>query len=150
MAENTEVSFYRISATPIERALPKLLEKILQQNYSCLIKFEDNALMEELNSKLWSIGRKTFIPHGSINDKNPELQPVLLTTGAENLNSANLLITIGKSNFPESQVFGKVLHLFEDTSEEISWAREVYKTWQDAGYNINYFIQDSAGNWSKQ
>jgi DNA polymerase-3 subunit chi len=144
-----EISFYKISATPLERVLPKLLEKILEQDYKCLVKFENNQLMEEINSRLWSVGRKTFIPHGSTSDNFPEMQPVLLTTGEENLNSASILITIGMAEFSSKKDFDKVLHLFENTPEETEWANKLFNCCSESNDKINYYIQDESGNWSK-
>ncbi len=76
----TAIQFYHLTATPLERALPKLLEKAYGGGFKILLVAESDERVEQLNHLLWTYAQLSFLPHGSAKDGNVEKQPILLIT----------------------------------------------------------------------
>jgi len=76
----TAIQFYHLTATPLERALPKLLEKAVAGGFRTLLVDESDARVEQLNQLLWTYDAGSFLPHGSAKDGRAEEQPILLAT----------------------------------------------------------------------
>src|SRR5437870_3857428 len=74
----TKVQFYHLTATPLERALPKLLEKALAGGFRVLLVAESEERIEQLNQLLWTYDPGSFLAHGSRKDGHAEEQPILL------------------------------------------------------------------------
>ena len=47
----TEVGFYHLTATPLERVLPKLLEKVLESGLRAVILAGSQARIDDLDTK---------------------------------------------------------------------------------------------------
>ena len=63
----TEVSFYHLQSDPIERALPRLLEKVRERGFRVLVRGATEERIETLDEALWSypagkLSRKTIFP----------------------------------------------------------------------------------------
>ena len=76
----TTIQFYHLTATPLERALPKLLEKAYGGGFTTLLVADSEEYVEHLNQLLWTYDPGSFLPHGSVKDGNVEQQPILLVT----------------------------------------------------------------------
>src|SRR5688572_815594 len=87
----TDIRFYHLTRTPLERALPQLLEKAVSGGFRVLLKARDEQTMDRLNALLWTYDPNSFLPHGSRKDGNAAEQPIFLTDGDDNPNQANLL-----------------------------------------------------------
>lgn len=79
----TTVQFYHLITTPLERALPKLLEKAYGGGFKTLLVAESDERVEQLNQLLWTYDPNSFLPHGSVQDGDSEQQPILLATSIE-------------------------------------------------------------------
>ena len=74
------IQFYHLTATPLERALPKLLEKAYDGGFTTLLVADSEEYVEHLNELLWTYDPGSFLPHGSVKDGNVGQQPILLST----------------------------------------------------------------------
>jgi DNA polymerase-3 subunit chi len=80
------VDFYHLSASPLERVLPSICEKVLAGEGRLLVVAEE-GLLASLDEQLWTYAPDSFLPHG----REGENQPVLLspepvaTNGARNI-----------------------------------------------------------------
>ena len=89
-----QISFYHLTKTNLEDALPKLVEKILSTESRAVVLTEENKV-EIIDKLLWSVGGRRFIPHFSEKDLDGKtedeiaLHPVYVTSKEEN---ANLII----------------------------------------------------------
>ena len=88
----TEISFYHLLHTPVERALPKLIEKVLESGARAVIRAGSSERAEELSGALWTYDQDSFLPHGTAHDGNPDKQPIWITTEDDNPNGAEILI----------------------------------------------------------
>jgi DNA polymerase III subunit chi len=78
------VDFYHLTATPLERVLPAICEKVLAQGARLLV-VADSGLLPRLDEQLWTYARDSFLPHGR---EDRERQLILLSETAEPANGA--------------------------------------------------------------
>src|SRR6202051_550989 len=90
----TEIGFYHLLATPLERALPRLLERARAGGYRIVVRAASSERVEHLNALLWTYDEASFLPHGSSRDGNPATHPVWLSDHAENPNGATILFLV--------------------------------------------------------
>ena len=68
------VDFYHLSASPLERVLPSICEKVLAGEGRLLV-VADEGLLGSLDEQLWTYAADSFLPHGTTGEN----QPVLLS-----------------------------------------------------------------------
>ncbi len=146
----TEVSFYNLTRLPIQKAAPKLIEKIYYSNQRILVIFSDHDLMKSVDDCIWSYSTKHFIPHATENDDFIDQQPVLLTTKLNNSNNSSILMTIGAIDLGNFAL-PKVIHMFDGNDQkQLDFARARWKHYQNLQINIIYWQQKEDGSWEKK
>jgi|GEM_PF-1074889 len=153
LEKNISLMAYIFHALPIEKALPKLLEKILEQRKKALIKFDSTEELEHFNTVLWTYHPKSFLPHGTDLGNKPEKQPVLLTSSQETLknppNSPSIIIFFSLeelSSFLEfSSSFEKIIFISTSLSEK---NKNLLNTLSKK-LPLFLHIQDKDGKWIK-
>lgn len=144
------INFYHLTTTSLEHALPKLLERALAGGYKVLVVTSSEAYAEHLDKLLWSYEEGSFLPHGRHTDKNPELQPVLISTTLENLNQANILMTTDGRYIEEKGQFSRIIDIFDGKEKEaLESARNRWKKYKDSGFEMTYYKQNEQGVWHK-
>ncbi|MCB2081277.1 MAG: DNA polymerase III subunit chi [Hyphomicrobiales bacterium] len=145
----TEISFYHLTASPLERVLPRLLVKVLENGGRAVVLGQDEARLKLLNDQLWTT-TKTFIPHGMKSEGQPERQPVYLTLEEENPNQANFLVLVDGRETAYIGEFERCMDMFDGGDEEaVKQARARWKRLKDAGHTLTYWQQDEKGSWQK-
>ncbi|MEE8275449.1 MAG: DNA polymerase III subunit chi, partial [Alphaproteobacteria bacterium] len=86
----TEIGFYHLQTTALERALPRLLAKAYEAGMRTVVLAGSEERIEALNAALWTFDPASFLPHGSARDGDVDAQPIYLTTEEENPNAATL------------------------------------------------------------
>jgi len=142
-----EISFYHLTTTPLERALPSLVEKAYEAGLRTLV-LVDKAKIRQIDDTLWTANQQKFLPHGT---QNPESQPIFISDkisdAAANDNRKILAVTNGQK-YEDNQGFTKVLDIFDGNIEnDLSAARERFKYYKDKGFEIKYWFQDDKGKW---
>jgi DNA polymerase-3 subunit chi len=146
----TAIQFYHLTATPLERALPKLLERAVAGGYRICLVANSDARVEQLNQLLWTYDAVSFLPHGSDKDEQAEIQPILLSTRAEAQNSANLLVVTDGRSVGEVS-FERVLDIFDGNDPQATVAaRTRWTEYKNAGHELTYFKQNEQGGWQKK
>ncbi|AZL15704.1 DNA polymerase III subunit chi [Rickettsiales endosymbiont of Stachyamoeba lipophora] len=148
---NIEVNFYHLTATTLDRALMKLLDKIISLGHKVKILCLNENQMSMLDQSLWSLGRISFLPHALDSDPFPLEQPIILSLDQHNnLNHADILLNLSEHEvvIPE---FKKILLMFDSNNEEeLIKARNRWKYYSGQNcFKPTYFKQDSQGNWIK-
>src|SRR3546814_3820436 len=87
----TEVRFYHMTRTPLDQALPQMLEKTLERGQRAVVRAGSEARVEALSARLWTYHDRSFLPHGTVKDGRAERQPVWLTVEDEAPNGAEVL-----------------------------------------------------------
>ena len=139
-----EVAFYHLSR-PLETALPRLLERALEQGNRVAIRSSDPERLKALDEMLWTYADASFLPHGRDGDEHAASQPVLLTASDAPANGAQVMIVLEP---PIPEFAGRVLYFF-DTST----IAEGRATWAGLkgrdGIERTYWQQDERGKWTR-
>lgn len=146
----TDIGFYHLTTSPLERALPRLLDKILEARKRAVLVCASEERLDFLNAALWTVGKLSFIPHGSAKEGFAADQPIWLTTHDENPNQAQFLVLTDGIESPALSSYERCLDLFDGNDDEaVSHARKRWKTYKDQGHNVTYWKQAETGAWEK-
>ena len=92
----TEIGFYHLTRSTLVQALPQLLARTLAAGQRALVLVRDAADLDALSTALWA--DPAWLPHGTVSDGDPDLQPIWLSTEAEPLNGARFLFLVDGAN----------------------------------------------------
>ncbi|MGD9512231.1 MAG: DNA polymerase III subunit chi [Geminicoccaceae bacterium] len=146
----TDIGFYHLTRSPLDEALPRLLEKAYAAGHRVVVRGGDPERIELLNRALWTYGKDSFLPHGARSDGFAEDQPIYLTAQVENPNGATILIRVDEAEAPDLDAFDRCLDLFDGHDEEaVGRARERWRQGRDAGHVCTYWQQGERGGWVK-
>jgi DNA polymerase III subunit chi len=146
----TEIGFYHLDKTPLERALPKLLERGLGAGFRILVVAGSAERVDHLDAALWTYDDASFLPHGSRRDGEAARQPVWLTAGDDNPNGADMLVLADGAASARLDEFRHCLDLFDGRDEAaLAAARERWRLAKAAGHTLTYWQQTATG-WTKK
>jgi DNA polymerase III subunit chi len=146
----TEIGFYHLDKTPLERALPKLLERGLGAGFRILVVAGSAERVDHLDAALWTYDDASFLPHGSRRDGEAARQPVWLTAGDDNPNGADMLVLADGAASARLDEFRRCLDLFDGRDEAaLAAARERWRLAKAAGHTLTYWQQTATG-WTKK
>ncbi len=150
----TEIGFYHLLRTPLEAALPRLLERTLESGARAVVKAGSGERVKQLDDALWRWGpanrNASFLPHGTAADGNAEMQPVWLTAGDDNPNGATFLFLTDSADSETLGDYARCFTLFDGRDEAaVAQARTRWKAWKDAGHTLTYWQQGDRG-WEKK
>ncbi len=147
----TEIRFYHLTRTPLERALPQLLERALAAGLRSVVMAGSEERVEALNQLLWTYAERSFLPHGSKRDGRPERQPIWLTTLDENPNGATCLMLTDGAVSARLGEYVRCLDLFDGQDPAaVEAARARWTDWKAAGHEVSYWQQDATGRWQEK
>lgn len=141
--------FYHLTKTPLDKSLPRLLEKVLASGVRCVVISEDQSRIESLDASLWTYSPGAFLPHSAVRDGFESHQPVFLTCVLENPNGAQVLVTLDGYEPKDDAPFEKCLYFFDgNDGVMLETARSFYRSLIQRGHKPIYYKQDDAGGWS--
>lgn len=145
-----EIGFYHLKTTPLERALPRLLERALKDGYRVLVMAGSSERVEHLNQILWTYDEASFLPHGSARDGNADRQPIFLTAGEDNPNHATMLVLVDGARAAGLEGFQRICDMFDGNDEAaVEDARRRWREAKAAGHTLTYWEQTASG-WVKR
>lgn len=145
------VDFYHLETSPVERALPQLLERVLATGQRAVVMAASDDRIEALTSLLWTYTPDAWLPHGTAKDGFAAEQPVWLTTADENPNGARMLVLTDGMASDRMADYDRCLDLFDGTNEEATTAaRSRWSLAKAAGHELHYWQQTDAGWKEKQ
>lgn len=146
----TDINFYHLTKSPMGKALPKLLEKVVTSGARAIVIAEDDERLQQLNKELWTYTTKFFLPHGTKEDGYSEDQPLYLTVNYENPNGANILAIVDDAEVKDLEKFDRCLYMFDGNKEaKLKTARSRWTKMKTDGHNVTYWQQNAKG-WEKQ
>lgn len=146
----TEIGFYHLLATPLERALPRLLERARGQGYRIVVRAASAERVEHLSALLWTYDDASFLAHGAAKDGNAAQQPIWLTEREENPNGAALLFLVDGVEAADLAAFARCADLFDGNDEgAVAAARDRWRRAAAAGHTLTYWQQNEKG-WEKK
>lgn len=134
---------YHHSISPLEKVLPKLLEKVLASGQRAVVISGDEETLKTIDTFLWTYSKSELIPHGTAEDGNSSLQPVWLTCTEENPNQANVLIVVGDLRPTHLSMFQKTLILSSEWSALVS-------EWAGTQGDLTVWVEQHQGGWVQQ
>ena len=147
----TEISFYHLESTSLDRALPKLLEKVLERGYRAVVVAGSEERVEALNSALWTYEQRAFLPHGSDEDGFADRQPIYLTNVDENPHGSDVLVLVDGTMSEQLNSFERVLDMFDGhDNDAVEAARSRWRTLKDHGHELTYWQQTPQGGWEQK
>ena len=148
----TQVDFYHLLASPLEAALPGLLEKALEKDMRVVVMTTSRERATHLDSALWTYSKESFLPHGCVGQaRNAEHQPVWIADADDNPNGARLLVLVDRADSDSIDAFERVADMFDGHDDEaVAAARRRWKARRDAGYVLTYWQQTPRGTWEKK
>lgn len=145
-----EIGFYHLMATPLDRALPKLLERTLESGHRAVVLAASEERVQALNALLWVYEDRAWLPHGSERDGFAADQPIWLTARIENPNGAGFLFLIDGVEIGDLSAWSRVFDLFDGRDDgAVAAARVRWKAARDAGHELAYWRQTDRGGWEK-
>lgn len=145
-----EIGFYHLLSTPLERALPRLLERARAQGNPVVVRCGSSERVAQLDALLWTYDEASFLPHGSARDGNAAAQPIWLTDREENPNRATMLVLVDGVEAGDLSSFARCADMFDGNSEDsVAAARERWRNARTAGHNLTYWQQTAAG-WERR
>lgn len=141
-----EIGFYHLLSMPVERALPKLLERACAQGHRVVVRAGSSERVEHLNAALWTYEDAAFLPHGSVRDGNPALQPIWLTHIDENPNGASMIVLVDGTEMDDFSAFARCADMFDgNDTAAVGAARSRWRRARQAGHSVTYWQQTAAG-----
>lgn len=149
-----EALFYHLTETPVDHALPPLLERALERGWRVRIIAPDGARLEALDRHLWTYRQDSFLPHGRAGGPHDAMQPILLAhdPGDDAEGGAEVVMLLdGAEADPEKlQNAQRVCLLFDGADETLTeQARSAWRRWTAHGASCTYWAQEG-GRWVKR
>ena len=113
-----EIGFYHLTRTALPEALARLLDRTLRAGERALVLCPDAARLKALDTALWACPEPAWLPHGTVADGDPDLQPIWLSTEPEPANGARFLFLVDGADTHQSINFDRVFDLFDGNDEE--------------------------------
>ena len=151
-----EIWFYHLTVQPLERTLPKLLERSIERGWKAVVQASTDERVNALDEFLWTYADESFLAHGTARDGDAELQHVYLTTGPENPNEANVRFFIEGARISPVLAAGgtpydRMILMFDGNDpEDLAAARLQWKELKAAGHDLSYWQQNDGGGWEKK
>ena len=148
----TEILFYHLTESTLEKALPGLVEKSLSRDWKVVVQAGSQASVEALDTLLWTYRDDSFLPHSANRDGGETLQPVWLTTENDNPNSANIRFLVDNSELDDVSEYDRIVYMFDghnNTSVEHARTRWKFHKDQNSG-DQTYWQQNDRGGWEKK
>jgi DNA polymerase-3 subunit chi len=139
------VDFYHLASTPLERVLPRICERLLENEERLLLVAGEEQLAQ-LDELLWTYSPDAFLPHGRSDGRDPGRQPILLSGTVEALNGATNVALADGVWRDEALAFARTFYFFDNG--HLDTART---SWRSVKSNPEatprYWKQDPAGKW---
>jgi len=146
----TRVDFYHLQTSPVERALPQLLERVIAGGHRAVVMAASDDRIEVLANLLWTYDPNSWLPHGTLKDGSAADQPIWLTDRDENPNGSRMLVLTDGMESGRLADFDRCLDLFDgNSSEATAAARQRWAAAKSAGHELHYWQQTEAG-WKEQ
>lgn len=147
----TDVAFYQLQRLPLEKALPKLLEKTLAQGKRALVLTRSAERAEALATLLWTYDPGGWLPHGTALDGDASAQPVWLSDSDANVNAAAYLFLTDGAGSAHVAGYERCFDLFDGAdAEQVAAARDRWRQAKAAGHAVTYWQQGEAGGWERK
>ncbi len=144
-----QVDFYHLTQLPLDRALPRIAERVVETGGRLLIVAGEANERARLDQLLWTYSAESFLPHGQAGGPDDDRQPILIAgePGTPANGARNIALADGVWR-EEALGFDRVFHFFDE--DRIAEARQAWKGLAGReGVERNYWKQNEQGRWEK-
>ncbi len=146
----TEILFYHLEQRPLEQVLPLLLEKTLARGWRAVVEVGTMERARLLDEVLWTFRDESFLPHGLDGSEMDNLQPIVLSTGVDNPNNAQVRFFVDRAVPRTNGQYQRLVYMFSGHDPDaVSEARLAWKA-LSAEHQTTYWQQESNGRWAKK
>lgn len=140
----TQIYFYSGSNDKLKTAC-RLCAKVVQQNMTVMVYTPDETLIRRLDELLWTFSSTSFVPHCGIHDDEQliAVTPVILSDQIKTDNHFDVLLNLHHQHPPSFNQFKRLIEIVGVSDENKLAARERYRFYKDAGYEIQHFNLDN-------
>jgi len=147
----TEILFYHLTESTLENALPALLERSLARGWRVVVQAGSEERRDALDAHLWTFRDDSFLAHGIDSDPHAPDQPVLLTTGSGNANTAQIRFLVDGAEPPALDGYDRAVFMFDGHDEaQLEGARGHWKRLKGEGHELTYWQQSAGGRWERK
>ena len=147
----TRVGFYHLTRSPLDTALPKLLDRARSAGLKVLVMAGSPERVAHLDALLWTYDPASWLAHGTAKDGDAALQPVFLTDKDENPNAAEMLVLLDGVTSEKIDSFQRCALVFDgNDGEAVDAARARWTEWKDKGFQLSYHQQTDRGGWEEK
>lgn len=146
----TEIAFYHLTRTGSDQALPQLLGRTLAAGQRAVVLCDTPERVKALDAALWEGTDPDWLPHGSAQAGDADLQPIWITDADEAPNGARFLFLIGGATSGRLAAFDRVFDLFDgNAAASVQSARERWRAAKAEGHALTYWQQGARG-WERR
>lgn len=146
-----DLSFYRLTETRLESALPQLLEKSLARGWRVVVQTPDDERRDAIDRLLWTYREDSFLPHGLDTCDFAAEHPILLTTSEVNPNQASVRFLIDGAPTADIGSYERVVYMFDGFDEALKEkARDDWRRYRAEGHVMASYRQTETGGWFKE
>ncbi|MHA6723067.1 DNA polymerase III subunit chi [Sphingomonas sp. RS2018] len=143
-----QVDFYHLVATPLDRVLPRIAEKVVAGGGRLVVVAADEDQRAGLDRLLWTYAADSFLPHAQAGGAGDADQPVLIAPEVTALNGARNVALVDGTWRDAALAFDRAFHFFD--GESVGGARAAWKALADRdGVERRYWKQDDDGRWTQ-
>ncbi|ONF95492.1 DNA polymerase III subunit chi [Sphingomonas jeddahensis] len=143
-----QVDFYHLTSMPLERALPRIAERVLASGVRLLIVASGEAQRAALDRLLWEYAPDSFLPHAQLGEGDDTAQPILIAPDVNAANRARHIALVDGEWRDHALDFDRAFHFFDE--ERIGAARAAWKGLAGRdGVERRYWKQNDAGRWEQ-
>lgn len=147
----TEVTFYHLTETSLEEALPALVEKAVARGWRVAVRVPGAEECLAVDQMLWGGDPAAFLPHGRDGDEPASAHPVFVTAGDGNPNGAAMHFSVLGAP-PPGDLSGleRLAVMFDGGDPDaVAGARMHWKALKEQGLTLAYWKQSADGKWEK-
>ena len=143
-----QVDFYHLAASPLERVLPRIAEKVVAGGGRLVVVSDSEAQRAGIDRLLWTYSAESFLPHAQAGGEADAEQPVLIAGDVTSDNAARNVALIDGVWRDAALDFDRAFHFFD--GESVAAARLAWKALADRdGVERRYWKQDDGGRWTQ-
>lgn len=146
----TDIGFYHLTRTGPDQALPQLLGRTLAAGQRAVVRCASAERVAALDAALWLSTDPDWLPHGTPDSGQADLQPIWITTEDAAPNGARFLFLVDGMGSDRLAEFDRAFDLFDGRDEQaVAAARGRWTAARAAGHTLTYWQQTAKG-WEKK
>ncbi len=140
-----QVDFYQLSRDPVEKVLPAIAQRLLDDGERLLVMDGRDGALERLSRALWEWKPDSFLAHGTSGEGDEDAQPVLLSTTPEAPNGARNIALADGQWCDAALGFERAFYFFD--AETVEGARACWRALKEREDVVPRFWRQEGAKW---